>query len=243
MANQSIIILHGWGLSGSRFEPLATLLVKRGYRVYIPDFPGFGTSQVPDRPLGLVDYADFLHDFLKEKSIGQTIIIGHSFGGRVALKFNNMYTKVVRALILSGTPGYSSLSKNKLRTYIVLAKIGSVIFSLPVLNLIKDRTRRFYYYLTGARDFYRADAVMGQTFKNIVAQSLVPYMQKTTVPTLLIWGAKDTIVPLSVAQRMNETISSSQLVVIPNETHALPYSQPSIFANKVMDFISEHDLN
>ncbi len=237
MKRQSIVLLHGWGLSGKRFEPLTRELKRRGYPVFVPDFPGFGASALPDKALYLSDYAEFLHKFLEDHNIVQPLFVGHSFGGRVALKYLFLYPKSVRALILTGTPGFTPIDRKKLILFIVLAKIGKAFFSLPPFNLVQDVVRRSYYYLVGARDFYRAEGVMRDTFKHIVQEDLLESMKAVTVPCLLLWGENDSIVPLSVAQKMNSVISGSTLDVVKGVDHGIPYRYPKVFANHVVAFL------
>jgi pimeloyl-ACP methyl ester carboxylesterase len=111
----TIVILHGWGLSKKKFDPLVEQLTNNGYDAKALDFPGFGESKSPVKPFTLSDYAEYLYSYLKKEDIKYPIFIGHSFGGRVALRFSTLYPKSVRALILTGTPGYTPVSRKKLR--------------------------------------------------------------------------------------------------------------------------------
>ncbi|MBI4066307.1 alpha/beta hydrolase [Candidatus Gottesmanbacteria bacterium] len=232
-----IVILHGWGLSGKTFAPLTEHLQKRGYRVYAPDMPGFGESTIPERPMTLTDYAQFLDEYLTTNRIQQPILIGHSFGGRISLKYNELHPKHVRALILSGTPGFTPIPKKKLLIFISLAKIGKLLFAIPPLNLVQDSVRRWYYYFVGAKEFFRAEGAMRETFKNIVNEDLVTAMEATDIPTLLLWGEFDIIVPVPIAQRIHQVIAGSELIVIPESDHGVPFKQPEVFASYVERFL------
>ena len=94
-----IVILHGWGLSVKHL-PLQQCLKSKATG-YLLGLAGFGASKMPEHPLTLSDYARFLDEYLKMNQIVQPILIGHSFGGRVSLKYNELYPKHTRALILS----------------------------------------------------------------------------------------------------------------------------------------------
>lgn len=232
-----IVILHGWGLSGKTFAPLGESLKKLGYSVRAPDMPGFGDTQMPEKPLTLTDYAKFLDDYLRIHKIEQPILIGHSFGGRVSLKFNELYPKHVRVLILSGTPGFTPIPKKKLLLFIVLAKIGKLLFAIPPLNLIQDSVRRWYYYAVGAKEFFRAEGMMRETFKQIVNEDLVRAMEAVDAPTILLWGEYDIIVPVAIAERMHRLIAESELIVIPEADHGVPFKQPEVFASYIEKFL------
>jgi pimeloyl-ACP methyl ester carboxylesterase len=222
-----IVILHGWGLSAKVFEPLARALRTHGYQVYIPDFPGFGNTGIPAKPLFLKDYVEFLSGYMEKKNIRRPIIIGHSFGGRVALKYQFLHPTNVTALILTGTPGFTPVAK---KVFIVIAKIGKLFFNIPVI-------RNWYYYAVGARDYYRARGVMKDTFKNIVREDLVPYMRSVRVPTLLVWGEHDIITPIWITEKMRDTIKKAKLIIIPNSDHGVLYKNPKEFVATIYDFL------
>ena len=232
-----IVILHGWGLSGKTFFPLAETLKKQGNLVYAPDLPGFGETKMPEKPLTLSDYAHFLDEYLKKNRIKHPILIGQSFGGRVSLKYNELYPNSVRALILSGTPGFTPIPKKKLFLFIFLAKIGKLLFSIPPLNLMQDAVRKWYYYAVGAKEFFRAEGAMRETFKRIVKEDLVKAMEAVEIPTVLLWGEYDIIVPVTIAERMHQVIAGSELIVIPEADHGVPFKQSEVFASYVKRFI------
>jgi len=232
-----IVILHGWNLSGSRFAGLAEVLRKRKYRVFTPDFPGFGQEEAPKRPWHVVDYAEFLHRYIQGHGITRPVLIGHSFGGRVALKFAQLYPSSVRALILSGTPGFSPVPKKKMFVFLLIAKIGGFLFSIPPLTLFSDWARRWLYYVAGAREFMRAEGSMRQTFKNIVQDNLVSAMESVRVPCLLLWGEYDVIVPVTIARRMQEAIMHAKLTIIPEKDHGVPFKDADVFAQYADGFI------
>jgi pimeloyl-ACP methyl ester carboxylesterase len=233
----SLVILHGWGLSQEKFKPLVDVLKHAHYDVYAPDFPGFGQSKMPDKPLTLGDYAVFLHEYIASLHLVKPVLIGHSFGGRVSLKYNYLYPNNVRALILTGTPGFTPVSRKKLVIYIALAKVGKWILSVPPLNLIKDSMRKWYYYVVGAREYLKASEVMRETFKNIVQEKLETPMKANTAPTLLLWGENDYITPTRIPKQMHAVMPHAKFTIVPNADHGLPYKQPQVFAKYVQSFI------
>jgi len=237
MKTFTFVVLHGWGLSSEKFGPLARSLRSRGYQVFVPDLPGFGASKPPQKPFVLSDYVVFLHAFLKERGIHHPIFIGHSFGGRVALKYQFAYPSDVKAIILTGTPGFTPVAKKKIVVAVTLAKIGKKLFSLPPLTRMQETIRSWYYYVVGARDYYRASPMMRETFKNIVQEDLVPYMSAVQVPTALIWGEDDIITPTLIAQRMHEKILGSVKIFIPHGDHGVSYKQPEKFVMAVESFL------
>lgn len=235
---QTILILHGWGLSGERYTGLQAIVEKGGYRVFAPDFPGFGKSAIPQKPLNLEDYAEFLHTYIEKNKIKHPIVIGHSFGGRVALRFTEIYPNIIQALILTGTPGFTPIPKRRLALFILIAKIGGIFFSVPPLSLFHDYIQRWYYYAVGAKEFFRAKGAMRETFKRVVREDLVSSMEALTIPCLLVWGEYDIIIPISIAERMKHVIPQAELVIIPEADHGVPFKEPQIFVQYVDRFIA-----
>lgn len=237
MKSRDLIILHGWNLSGARFATLADVLRAKGYRVFTPDLPGFGKEAAPTRPWHVVDYAEFVKQYMEKKGIVNPVFIGHSFGGRVALKFIQLYPFYASAVILTGTPGFSPVPRKKMFVFWVLAKIGRFIFSIPPINLLADWARRSLYYVAGAREFIRAEGPMRDTFKYIVQDNLVESMESMHIPCLLLWGEYDVIVPVAIGRHMQEVISGAVLKIIPETDHGVPFKEPEIFAGYVTQFL------
>lgn len=233
----AIIILHGWGLTSKRFVPLSGALKKQGYRVFVPDLPGFGTSEMPTRPFTLADYVNFLDSYIQKRKLHSIVLIGHSFGGRVSLKYCMHERPHLKGLILTGTPGFTPVPRKRLFAFILVAKIGKFFFSGWPLNLIQKKIRVWYYYLVGAREFYRAEGVMRETFKLIVQEELLPYIRRVRVPCLLVWGALDQITPVWIAEKMHKEMKTSKLVIIPDSGHGVPFKDPDLFVSHIEGFL------
>jgi pimeloyl-ACP methyl ester carboxylesterase len=232
-----IIVLHGWGLSAVTFAPLIMELRTHGFAVWAPDLPGFGNTKIPQKPLHLSDYVEFLSDYIETERIENPVIIAQSFGGRVALKYQAAHPDSIRALVLTGTPGYTPVPKKKLFLLVTIAKIGKLFFLIPFVNLLRDRVRNWYYYVVGARDYYRAEGVMRETFKRIVGEELVTSMKKVTIPTLLVWGADDIVVPVAIAKKMEKTIAGAELIVLPDSGHGVSYKNPKQFYGTIAPWL------
>lgn len=235
---KSVIVLHGWGLSADRFAPLRIRLGKKGYRVFVPDLPGFGKAAPPSTVVDLSFYVRFLHSYIRKQAIKRPILIGHSFGGRIALKYQYTYPDDVDALIFTGTPGFTPIPRKRLTFFIAFAKVGKVISSIPPFSFFQKNIRRWYYYLVGARDYYRATGVMQGTFKKIVQEELSQYMKTIHVPCLLVWGENDRITPLWIARRMKESIKGAVLSIIPDANHGVSYKCPDVFVSVIVPFLT-----
>jgi pimeloyl-ACP methyl ester carboxylesterase len=237
MKRVPVLILHGWNLSSANYFPLKKELGKSGYKVYCVDLPGFGSNSRLDRPYTIYDYCQFVVDYIRKCKITQVVIIGHSFGGRIGIQLSITHPDLVKALILTGTPALGKDLTAKEKVYLVLAKIGDFIFSLPLLSRFDDLARRILYKLAGSYDYYKTKGVLRETFKNIVSYRLEPLLKRIRLPTLLIWGEDDRIVPLKVAIGMKKLIINSNIFIIPGARHAVPWSHAKVFGDKVSVFI------
>lgn len=233
---KNIIILHGWGAQSQSFFEVKTLLEKEGYTVEVPDLPGFGKNAIKKESLTFADYVTYVHDYIKQRA-NQVIIIGHSFGGRIAIKLAALYPELIYKLILTGSSGIQHpLPSVKKRFVYGLTKIfGPLTRVLGLYTFI----RKYIYYAIGEMDYYQAGSLT-KTFKNVYQVSISQDLPKITSPTLLIWGGKDYIIPIADADYMKSNIKHSQLIIVPGGSHKLPYDMPHIFVESILPFLS-HD--
>lgn len=232
-----IIILHGWNLSGVKFQPLVKVFLKNKLHAIAPDFPGFGHNRILNRPYKLKDYVKNLEVFITKYGTKKVVLICHSFGGRVGIKYAAENQNKVKLLILTGVPGYRVENRLKITLFYALSKIGNFIFMLPILRNFRCFFHKLIYRVSGNTDYYKANGNLKVTFKNVIGEDLVIYMKKIRVPTVLIWGENDKTVPLSVAIKMKKIIKDSILKVIKGENHKVPYMAAEKFYNALKHFI------
>ena len=249
-----ILILHGWRVPVERYFPLENLFLKAGFKVFVPQLPGFETDKKHTgsdrmgspgverirksivRGYTLDNYIDFVINFLKQKKIDKVFLVGHSFGGRVAIKLSTLHPEKVKALLLTGVPAIRD--KNLKRTiFLILAKLGKAACTIPPFCLLKQGARKILYGVAGEWNYYQTNGVLKQTFKKIVNENLEPLLSKIKIPTLLLWGEKDQIVPVSIAQKIFAKIPKTDLIIISNTSHKLPYENPNLFSKKCLEFL------
>lgn len=230
----SIIILHGWGLCGDKYQALKKLLEEKGYKVFTPDLPGFGSEPLVNSNMVLDDYVVFLRKFIEKNKITKPILIGHSFGGRVAVKYVWKYPNDVASLILTGVPIIRHTTLKRKIAYIV-AVVGGKIFKLFPKET-KAFLRKILYTSIGEWDYYKAGPLQ-QVFKNIIGEELTMYAKNISVPTYLVWGAGDRIVPASDVSKIKKIIPHAVTMVVEGEDHKLPYISPKNFIKAIMSVL------
>ena len=230
-----ILILHSWNQYAndvSRYDPLVNELKQRGYTVYIPELPGFYSAGLPDKVLTRDDYVEFIENYLKKNGLKKIIFIGHSFGGTIGIKLAHKNPSLFQALILTGAPGYPPVPKLLVLIYMIIAKVGNRVFSLPLLSLIREIPRKLLYKSVGATDYPKAQGVMREILKNVTTENLEPFMKDLRVPTILLWGKGDNIAPLGIGKKMHTTIPNSKLITL-NGRHGIPFTHAKEFVDSV----------
>ncbi len=215
-----ILILPGWGDTRKTFNNLASAL-QNEYTVYLFDYPGFGNTKFTSHDLTIYDYALLIKEFIEQEKIDKPILLGHSFGGRIAILLKAYYKVPIEKIILMDSAGVipkkTLWQKFKGKLYQLLKKLGNIFPSILKKKYQEALLQRF-----GSTDYKNLPVDMRKTFQNVVKEDLVPYLKDIDVPTLLIWGEKDDITPLSDGQRMKKEIPDSGLVLIKEKGH-FPY--------------------
>lgn len=233
----NIVILHGWGLSGKAYKDLVGILEKENYHVFAPDLPGFDTEPLKNRPLNLDDYVRFVANFIKKRKLSKVILIGHSFGGRIAVKFAAKFPGKVDKLILSGAPIIRGKTlKRKLAPY--ASHFGNIAFKFAPWKF-RNFARKIFYQIIGEWDYYKAGK-LAQTFKNIIEEDLVQYIRNVTVPVLLLWGRDDKVTPPRDIPKIRRYLSQAQSVQVQDVGHKFPYQNPKLFVQYLLPYIRGH---
>ena len=206
-SGSDIVLLHGWGQNIEMMKPLGDNFQKK-YRITILDFPGFGESNEPREALTIDGYCNILIEFLNELKIKKPIIIGHSFGGRVAIKYAS--SNPIEKLVLFGSPCIRHEERLSMKT-----KVLKSLKKVPGLNKLEGFAKKHI----GSRDYRTASEVMRKTLVNVVNEDLSSSAKRITCPTLLIWGDNDTEAPLSDAKELELIIKDAALIVLPNSSH------------------------
>lgn len=235
-----ILIIHGWGSSAKNWSRVRELLENRGYKVFVPDLPGFGGNPPPEKYWSVDDYAKWVKEYCGKNNLSKFFLVGHSFGGGIAVKFTNYFSDMVDALILVAP----KLHRQKTVRYyggLVLAKIGKCFFSNPILFFLRPIARKVLYALIGTKDYYQLELekinIMKEIFKKVVEEDLIYCLAEISTPVLIIWGKKDQMTPVKDAYLVSKEIKGSKLEVIENGKHALNMENPEILAEKILNFI------
>jgi len=228
-SKKTIVFLHGWANSSEVFIPLSYYL-KNDFSIFAPDLPGFGKSPI-EKPMALKDYADFVCKFIKDNQIEKPIIVGHSFGGAIAAKLAILHPEVMLKLILIGA---SSIREPNLKTRLLRKIAGIAKYFIP------KKARKFILKIFGldTSDYALIDnPLLKETFKIIIKENLAAELSFIKIPTLVIWGDKDTETPLKEGEKIAKLIPNAKLEIIENVGHYVFLDKPLEFIHEIKKFI------
>lgn len=205
---EDIILLHGWGQNIEMMKPLGDNFSKK-YRINILDLPGFGNSEEPREAWSINDYRVMLEKFVKELNIKNPIVIGHSFGGRVAICYSAV--NKIKKLVLFGSPCIRREEKLSLKV-----KVLKGLKKLPLMDKVGEVMKNYI----GSRDYKNATPIMRETLVNVVNEDLSSCAKKIKVPTLLIWGDNDTEAPVEDARGLESIMEDAGLIILSGSHYA-----------------------
>ncbi|QVK17801.1 alpha/beta hydrolase [Mycoplasmatota bacterium] len=231
--DMNILLLHGWGQSTKAFTEISQHLAT-SFTVYNIDLPGFGLSEKPPYPYNTKDYADIIKGIVDYYQLDNLIIIGHSFGGRIAIKYTTMYNHVEK-LVLIDSAGI--VHKKKLNYYLKVYtyKLLKKCFSIPFLKKYKQKLLGRF----GSSDYKNADNFMKQILVKVVNEDLRHEMNKIICPTLLIWGTEDNETPIEDAYIMKKMLGDAGIVKIENAGHFSYLENRYLFLSVLDVFLKE----
>ena len=205
---KDIVLLHGWGQNIEMMKFLGDRLSDNN-RITILDLPGFGESDEPHEEWSIKEYSVLLENVIKILDIKKPIVIGHSFGGRIAIRYSA--NNPIEKLILFGSPCIREQEKLP-----VSVQILKKLKTLPGLNEIGEYMKKYI----GSRDYKAASPMMRKVLVNTVNEDLSDYARKIEEPTLLIWGEHDTEAPIEEARVLEKIMPDAALITLPGTHYA-----------------------
>ena len=234
-----VVLLHGTSASLHTWEGWAAVLqLKR--RVISLDLPGFGlTGPFPDGDYRMSHYSAFLGNVLDQLQVPRAVVVGNSFGGQLAWQFALDDPQRVERLVLVDAAGYPRNATSmpigfRLAQIPALAPVMANVLPRPMIEAsvrnvygdpskVSDELVERYYQLTlraGNREALRQrfiQAEAGQGYSRIA---------ELNVPTLILWGGRDELIPPANAERFKRDIKGSRLVLFDELGHVPQEEDP-----------------
>lgn len=243
-----VVLLHGNGLNHEMWRHLEPAL-RADYRVITPHFRGMGNSEAPGRP-GLIftieDHAADLASFMDALGIERAALVGHAFGGFVALQVALDHPERVASLVLVDTS-----ARIEGTTREGLPKWAEKVEREGMAGVVEGAMHRWFVQRMhrddqATLDLYRrmvaANPPMGYAAncRGIPQYGLRSELGRITAPALVVGGTEDYSISLQQKRELAAGIAGARFVEVPDASHTVPEEQPEVFNREVLAFLGQH---
>lgn len=251
-AGPAVLLVHGQPGLCTDWDPVADRLVA-DHRVVVPDRPGYGGSG--RSPLGMAENADALAGLLRSRGVAPSVVVGHSYGGGVGVLLAARHPDAVRGLVLVGSVGDAG-SVNGFDHLLAAPLVGPALSAMGLLTLgrvlpslrplarhLPDRPGALLRASLPDRQYAASISRLGlRMCRSFVAEqrSLIAEIGDVQqalptlgVPTVVVTGTWDAVVPPSVAQAMAAAVPHAELVTVARTGHFVPRDAPRAVVDAV----------
>ena len=235
---KTAVILQGWG-TGLDLYDFAAGCINDRYRVVQFDMPGFGESDEPREPWRPADYADCFCSFMETLGITSTVLIGHSYGGRVIIKLaerDDLPFDIEKIVLIDSAgimPDRSPAQKRKVKRYKMMRNF---LMSKPIHAMFPE-VIDYWMSQQGSDDYRNSSPMMKKCLVMAVNEDQRQALPAIRQETLIIWGDLDDATPLKDAKIMEEMIPDSALVVLEGTGHYSFLEKPAQFRGIIRAFL------
>ncbi len=240
-----LLLIHGFPFNSSMWELQVEDLGELA-RVIAPDLRGFGRTDATPAPYSVGLFAEDCANLLAYLGIDGPIVVGGlSMGGYIALEFYRRYPKRVAGLILAATRAGADSAEGKAgrdkaaetaRSQGAAATASGMLPKLLAPQNYDDQPD-VVEFVQEMMESASVEGIVGALMAMKERPDSTPTLPEIEVPTLIIHGAKDQLIPLSEAEAMHQAISGAELVIVPDAGHLPNLEQPELFNDAVMDFL------
>lgn len=245
-AEQTAVILQGWGTELSIYDSVAAA-INDSFRVVQFDLPGFGESEEPPEAWNVDMYCDFFCDFMRALSIDRTVLIGHSYGGRMIINMAARESEGrlpfgISKIVLIDSAGVMPVRSASQKLKVKLYKIKRNILTSPPVHSLFPEVIDYWMSKQGSEDYRNASPVMKKCLVMAVNEDLQHLMPLVKQEVLLVWGDLDADTPISDAYIMEEKMPDAALVVLEGTDHYSFLYKPVEFRGILRAFLAADDV-
>lgn len=242
-----LVFLHGFPLSRGVWQKQIEGF-QESYRVIAPDLRGLGDSQTQPGPATMAQCADDVRALLVQLTTGPVVLIGHSMGGYVALAFARQFPELLRGLILVGTRAGRDTAEAAAGRLAMAEKVKAegaqavVEAMAPKMLAADNQDAQMAAQVLGFMAPSRSAGVIGALLGMAERPDATAFLAQIAVPTLVITGADDVLIPPAESETLAQAIRGAQLKVIPHAGHLVAFEQPDEFNQAVKEWLNRADL-
>src|SRR5579883_667635 len=225
---EPVVLVHGLSESTRVWYRNLPALAER-YRVYLIDLPGFGAMREFHRQFDLKQCGTWLNEWMQAVGLEEVYLVGHSMGGYVSMALAAAHPEKVRRLVLVDSIG--------------------IPFNLPVSRLVYPALKAIArtipsFWMCIGYDYLRAGPRMVlNASRQIVALEAAEVLAAVRVPTLVIWGENDDLVPLTLGRRLHASLAGARLHVLPGTNLFCMFEKPHEFNQVLLAFLQEQEAS
>lgn len=199
-----LLFLHGGGANASTYQENLELLAKK-YHVIAPDIPCFGASSVPSEIWGFEEFADLFSLFIDDLWLQDIVLMGHSFGGGIALHLAAKCRKISQLVLIDSAGIAPKYPRRKLPFFLLIKTVRNLLlYKKTSINFVIWRD-----FFANFRHFFSWGKILATLHKTLFSTATV--LGKVTQPTAIRWGNSDEVFPVPLAQAMQKKIPGSTL--------------------------------
>lgn len=234
-----VLAVHGFGTSGYRtFRHVADQFARAGIPLYAIDLLGFGESDVVDATYSLSLYGRLLRDFADAVALERPVLMGHSMGGKVATAAAVDFPERFGGLMLVNSGGFAPVER-------MLPFIARSWWARQLL------AQDWFYHrvlpLTALGPILQTEESRAQlrmlrnshSELDLKRTGYLKRLPELHLPALILWGARDRVLPRSTPYRMQRYLPHAHLRLIPDAGHAPMKDQPQVFVQALAPFVRE----
>ncbi len=253
----AVLLLHGLGCDHRTWLPVIDAL-SRSFTVIAPDLLGHGMSDKPRADYSVGGFANGMRDLLTVIGVDKVTVVGHSFGGGVAMQFAYQFPERTERLVLVGSGGLGPEVSAAIRAITTTGFYQVMgLLTLPGVRHVGAAGLRALSR-TGLKEFRDFDEVAGiyESFQDPAARRAIRHVVRAVVdwqgqivtmadraylteamPMCVIWGDEDRVIPTSHASRAAELAPAARVEILPNSGHFPHKDHPDLFVKVLRDFI------
>ncbi len=238
---EPVLFIHGWSISTEPYQDSLNALAQK-YWVIVPDSPGSGRSHCDRSLLSYQTYANCIVQLIERLNLDRFKLIGHSFGGGVALAYAKRYPLGLAAAI-----------PEQVSSLIVINSTGMPLISIP--DLIQRRFAELPQQIAQLRWTIVLKIIQAFGYNSIfhgqhliegaqiaLYEDIRPWLKNIKSPCLVLWGEQDYFTPIEIGYGLVEAIPNSKLQIVPGGYHEWCMMQPETFAAIASKFFNQVEL-
>ncbi|HEY4009467.1 MAG TPA: alpha/beta hydrolase [Acidobacteriaceae bacterium] len=237
-----LVLVHGLGDRDEAWAPMLKRLKRAGFHVYAPDLLGYGRSPRPENgDYSITGQSKFVYDFIQALGLQRTDIGGWSMGGWISLRLALDHPELIDRVVVYDSAGMR-FQLNEPRKLFEPQTTDDV---QRLFSVMEPDAKPMPMYVR--RDLLRAIQGYQWTIdKNLASMNegdlLEPRLPSITEPLLIVWGADDQLIPLSVAEEMHKLVPNSELDILPGCGHLAPNRCDRRSAQATADFLKANPV-